>query len=112
MGFRHRMYNPNSINLAQVTAGKTVIPISFVEPAATDGDGDAQAYASWLTTGTAATACLLLTADGTENEFVPIVATQSVTQAAVATGFTALDEWVLPDGRIVTEWHRTRSCPP
>jgi hypothetical protein len=60
----------------------------------------------WLTKGDAASACLLLSATGTIGEFPPLVDSERMKQAAATAGFFPLDQWPLPDGRIVTMWRR------
>jgi hypothetical protein len=109
MGFRHRHLNPNSVNLAQMAASNGPLPLVMVQRESTEDTIDA--YRAWLRDGTAATSCLLLTASGSKNEFEPLTTEATMTAAAVAEGFQAVHSWPLPDGRTVTEWQRTQSCP-
>lgn len=108
-GFRHRLFNVNSVNLAPLAAGGSQLPLVLVPREVLDDSADA--YASWLHSGSAARACLLFTASGTENEFVPLVTGTTMAEAAVEEGFERTREWSLPDGRVVTEWKRAESCP-
>jgi 4-amino-4-deoxy-L-arabinose transferase-like glycosyltransferase len=108
-GFRHRLLNPNTVNLVQVAAGNAQIPLVMVPRESLDDSVDA--YRAWLRTGTGATSCLLLTASGTISEIVPLVANDKMSSAAVAEGFEPTREWLLPDGRLATEWKRAEFCP-
>ncbi|MCU1671004.1 MAG: hypothetical protein JWP40_3931 [Blastococcus sp.] len=109
MGFRHRHLNPNSVNLAQMAAGNRPLPLVMVQRESTEDTIDA--YRTWLRDGTAATSCLLLTASGSKNEFEPLTTEATMTAAAKAEGFQAVNSWPLPDGRTVTEWQRSHICP-
>lgn len=109
MGFRHRLYNVNSINLAQLASGSSQLPLLMV-PRETTADSPA-GYREWLHSGTAKTACLLLTAQGVTGEFSPPVTNGPMVSAATAEGFRPIATWPLPDSRVVTEWQRSRLCP-
>jgi hypothetical protein len=109
VGFRHRHLNPNSVNLAQMAAGGRPLPLVMVHRESTENT--VAAYRTWLRDGTAATSCLLLTASGSQNEFEPLTTETTMTAAAVAEGFESVHSWPLPDGRVVTEWQRSQSCP-
>ncbi len=66
IGFRHMLYNINTINLQSLRDRARPIAAIFVDPFVS-GDS-ASGYASWLTTGEARLACLLLTASGDAGE--------------------------------------------
>jgi hypothetical protein len=108
-GFRHRLVNVNSIQLEQVLAGRPVLPITMIEPLETDDEPTMQA---WLTTGGAGTTCELMLATGTVLDFEPYPDQVALRHAARATGFAPTDQkWRLPDGRVVTRWHRATCAP-
>ncbi|MCW2494043.1 MAG: hypothetical protein JWN47_3407 [Frankiales bacterium] len=108
-GFRHRLLNVNSVNLQRQITDSPPLPLMMV-PRQSTGDTVA-GYQGWLTTGEAARACLLVTASGDHDEFVPLVSGPNVEAAAGAVGFTRVATWPLPDGRQITEWQRSRTCP-
>lgn len=108
-GFRHRLYNVNSVNLAQLSSGSPQLPITMVPRESLEDSVDA--YRSWLHAGSGKTACLLLTATGVSDEITPLVTDGPMRSAAVAEGFQQTATWPLPDGRVVTEWQRSPMCP-
>ena len=61
-GFRHRLVNVNTVQLEQLLAGRDPIPLTMVDPIAVDNDE--QVMTDYLTTGAAATSCLVLTSRG------------------------------------------------
>jgi hypothetical protein len=69
-GFRHRLLNVNSVNLARATDNEPTLPLTMVNVGLGPSPLDRSEYRLWLTTGAAAHACLLLTATGTANESV------------------------------------------
>jgi 4-amino-4-deoxy-L-arabinose transferase-like glycosyltransferase len=107
-GFRHRLFNVNSVQLEELTAGSPPLPFRQVAPVDT-GD-TAEGYAAWLKNGDAAAACTLLTATGVTNEIRPAITTQVMEQAAVEAGFVRASSWTLPDGRGVSLWRRDARC--
>jgi 4-amino-4-deoxy-L-arabinose transferase-like glycosyltransferase len=108
-GFRHRLVNVNSIQLEQVLAGRPAIPITMIEPLEAHDEPTMQ---QWLSTGGAATACELMLATGTLLDFEPYPDQVALRHAARAVGFAPTDQkWRLPEGRVVTRWHRA-SCAP
>ena len=107
MGFRSVVYNVNSIGLAHYLANWSNIAITQVEPQAFGDSLDA--YKAWLSRGGAASwACVLLTSAGDQAEFRPLVDTPLLEQAASGAGFRQVDDWSMPNGRVVKMW--TRPC--
>ena len=108
MGFRSVVYNVNTIRLAKYLGSWADFEMMQIEPVAI-GDG-LDNYKAWLLPGgQAARACTLLTAAGDQAEFRPLVNTPVLEQAARAVGFARVDEWSMPNGRVVRMW--TRPCP-
>jgi len=108
MGFRSVVYNVNTIGLAKYLGSWADFEMMQIEPVAI-GDG-LDNYKAWLLPGgQAARACTLLTASGDQAEFRPLVNTPALEQAARAAGFARVDEWSMPNGRVVRMW--TRTCP-
>jgi hypothetical protein len=108
MGFRSVVYNVNTIRLAKYLGSWADLEMMQIEPLAI-GDGLDQ-YKAWLLPGgQAARACTLLTAAGDQAEFPPLVNTSLLEQAAKAIGFARVDEWSMPNGRVVRMW--ARPCP-
>jgi len=108
MGFRSVVYNVNTLGLANYLANWTNLDMVQIEPVAI-GEGPDN-YKAWLSQGGAAGgACVLLTAAGEQVEFRPLVNTSILEQAANEVGFTQVDEWSMPKGRVVKMW--TRPCP-
>jgi Dolichyl-phosphate-mannose-protein mannosyltransferase len=108
VGFRGVVYNLNTIGLAHYLTHWKNISITQIEPQAI-GDG-LEAYKAWLSQGGAAGwACALLTSAGEQAEFRPLVNTPVLEQAASEAGFKEVDDWSMPNGRVVKMW--TRPCP-
>jgi hypothetical protein len=110
-GFRHFLFNVNSVQLQFLIAGKASPGFAQVEPFVT-GD-TAQGYETWLRTGDAAHSCALLTLQGQGNEFDPPVTAATMVTAAEAARFVPVSRWNTPDQRMITLWQRTGSadCP-
>jgi hypothetical protein len=109
LGFRHILYNINTMNLQSLRDRGRPLAAVFVDPFVS-GDS-ASGYVSWLTTGEARLACLLLTASGDAGEIPPPVTSAFVEQAARQAGFAPVDNWSTPDSRLVTLWRRDRGEP-
>jgi Dolichyl-phosphate-mannose-protein mannosyltransferase len=103
-GFRHHVYNVNLIGLDHLISTGERWPLFFVEPIVS-GDSP-EGYRTWLTTGAAARANLLLTAPGDDGEFRPLVQTPALEEAARSLGFEPVQTWEMPNGRQVTLWRR------
>jgi hypothetical protein len=108
-GFRHRLININTVQLEQMLEGKDPLPMTMVDPVAVPND--LGAMTDYLTTGTAATACLALTAGGLVYEIEPLVDADLMAQAARAAGFHRNSTVALPDGRTIVVWRRAPMCP-
>ncbi|WP_207899253.1 ArnT family glycosyltransferase [Amycolatopsis pittospori] len=116
-GFRDRIFNTNTVQLAvlrKLGYGVAVPQIRPVEAGNSQPD-----YERWLTryqdsiSGDASTACLLFTATGLNNEFLPKVDPPAMAAAAAASGFAPVETRPLPNGRSVTLWHRPQpACVP
>ncbi len=110
-GFRHVLYNVNSIRLQMLLAGRAVpAGLVQVEPVVT-GD-TVPGYVAWLTTGEAAQACFLLTLSGEGGVFPPPVSNDTIVEAARQAGFLPLRDWPTPDRRTVTLFGRRDGHPP
>jgi len=108
VGFRGVVYNVNTIGLAHYLTDWKNIAITQIEPQAI-GDG-LEAYKAWLSqAGAAGWACALLTSAGEQAEFRPLINTPVLEQAASEAGFKQVDDWSMPNGRVVKMW--TRPCP-
>ncbi|MFD8495750.1 hypothetical protein [Amycolatopsis sp. NPDC059657] len=116
-GFRDRLFNVNTVQLAVLHEKGYGVAMPMVNP--TDLGNTRPDYENWLThdlkslSGDASKACLLFTATGTINEFTPAVDPPGMREAAAATGFTPIADHNLPNGRVVTLWHRDQpTCRP
>lgn len=107
-GFRHRLYNTNSLQLARLSSGALVMPLVGVSPVAT-GNTE-MGYHGWLMTGDAARACILLTSTGAFAEFQPVVDSAALVRAARSVGFVPVGTEALPDGRTIDYWKRADRC--
>jgi hypothetical protein len=116
-GFRHILYNMNSVQLAQLLQYDHEMPTPA--PAVRDRRGGGpnflwidqeslgkseDAYFEWLRNGNQS--CLLLTSAGIIDEFPPIRDSDALTSAARRAGFLSFARWKLPDGRDVVAWRR------
>ncbi|OYY04593.1 MAG: hypothetical protein B7Y73_03810 [Acidocella sp. 35-58-6] len=108
-GFRHYLYNMNTVGLLQLIKNGRESSLTMVDPIVT-GDtilGDL----AWLTNGDAAQACLLLTSDDEARQFLPLVTNGRMVDAAMQAGFKSITRWAMPDGHYVTVWKRQTNEP-
>jgi 4-amino-4-deoxy-L-arabinose transferase-like glycosyltransferase len=103
-GFRHFLYNTNTVGLEQWVSKGVSTAFAMVDPVDT-GDNVAGDI-DWLTRGGANDACLLLTSEGDIGYFKPIVSQVTMTEAAKKVGFAPIDNWLLPDGQKIILWRR------
>jgi 4-amino-4-deoxy-L-arabinose transferase-like glycosyltransferase len=108
-GFRHRLVNINTVQLEELLDDEPALPMTMVDPVSVPNDE--KAMADYLSTGAAATACLLLTARGLAYEIEPVVDAELMSQAAKEAGFVRRTTVPMPDGRDVVVWRRPSSCP-
>ena len=103
-GFRHRIFNINTVRLQELLTIGRATDLTMVDPITT-GDslkGDVK----WLKFGAAAHACLLLTSDAQTGEIAPVVSNQRMIQAANQTGFKSTSNMQMPNGEFLTIWKR------
>ncbi len=104
ISFRHYFYNASTINLVRLVSGKDQFRLIQIKP---EGLHDSlSAYSTALTSGNGQLACLLLTATGTIGEISPVINSQHMEIAAQQTGFSQIDQWMLPDGQMAKLWER------
>ena len=108
-GFRHRLVNVNTVQLEQLLDGQPAVPVAMIDPV--EVPNDEQAMNAYLSTGAAATACLLLTARGLASEIEPVVDGDLMSLAARDAGFVRRTTVDLPDHRTVVVWRRPSTCP-
>ncbi|GAA2726147.1 glycosyltransferase family 39 protein [Cellulomonas aerilata] len=104
LGFRGYFVNVNTLQLEVLERTGVGVAVVQIDPV-TLGE-DLPAYEAWLTSGSAAASCHLLTSPGTVNEFAPVPDTGELEAAAARVGFRAVDRVATPDGRTVTVWER------
>jgi 4-amino-4-deoxy-L-arabinose transferase-like glycosyltransferase len=103
-GFRHYLYNINSVSLRQLIDEGTQDQLVQVEPFASGQS--AAGYREWLTRGDASGANLLLVLDGEKGQFLPAIKFEEMRAAARDAGFTLAQAWPMPDGQNVALWKR------
>lgn len=108
-GFRHYLYNVNTVGLQQIITTGRRSDMTMVDPVVT-GD-TVKGDMAWLTRGDAASACLLLTSDDEARQFPPFVRNGRMVDAATQVGFKSIARWVMPDGHYVTVWRRQTNDP-
>ena len=109
-GFRHALYNINTIRLSALLQGEGLPPLVQVEPVVS---GDSVAgYAAWLANREAAGACLLVTLTGDEGQFLPKVSKDLMLRAAQAAGFVVAGSWTTPSGQKAELWKRMADTLP
>lgn len=104
-GFRNVLCNVNTVNLQHLILKKCPLFLTQVEPAITDDTADG--YYRWLTKGSAASASILITASGTQGDFLPTINENCLKEAAQKVGFFPIEHLSLPNDRIVTFWKRS-----
>lgn len=105
LGFRGFLYNINTIRLQIVLTGADIIHLIPIDPFETNGIDSK--YQTWLTTGSAASACFLITLRDDKEDIQPPVLKHHMEEAAYQTGFLPVQAWPSPDGNVVTLWRRT-----
>jgi 4-amino-4-deoxy-L-arabinose transferase-like glycosyltransferase len=108
-GFRHYLYNVNTVGLQELIRKGTMTSLLQVDPVVT-GDSVAGDVA-WLTRGDAAQACVLLTSDATTGQIQPVVSNDRMVDAARGAGFRSVARWAMPNGQYVTVWNRKSTNP-
>jgi 4-amino-4-deoxy-L-arabinose transferase-like glycosyltransferase len=103
-GFRHYLYNVNTVGLQELMRDGTATSLIQVDPVVT-GDTVAGDLA-WLTVGAAARACLLLTSDAEIGQIQPVISNGGMVDAARQAGFRSIARWVMPDRHDVRVWTR------
>jgi hypothetical protein len=106
-GFRHYIFNVNTVNMQQLLTKAQQFHLRQIEPFVT-GAGTS-GYLTWLATGDAAQACLLLTAAGDKNQFAPAIVSSEMQAAAKEAGFEPVERWSMPNGEGTTLWKRSAS---
>jgi 4-amino-4-deoxy-L-arabinose transferase-like glycosyltransferase len=106
-GFRHCVYNVNSINLQRLAATGTQFGARQVEPSITGQSVDG--YRNWLN-GEAKDTCVLLTSETVRGNFLPLVDPDNMRKAAEDSGFNAVRHMRMPDNQNITLW--TKNNPP
>ncbi|HML07058.1 MAG TPA: glycosyltransferase family 39 protein [Xanthobacteraceae bacterium] len=102
-GFRHFLYNVNSVNLQQLLSSGTQFGMRQIEPFVT---GESiQSYLAWLTNENV-DACVLLTSDKVRGDIPPPINRAYMRQAAEQAGFIPVEDWPTPDGQTITLWQR------
>jgi hypothetical protein len=92
------------VNLAQLLMWRNQFAFTQIAPEAMVDS--VEGYVRWLRGKEAGTACFLLTASGTIGEIRPVVNEQHIESAARNERFSPIDQWSLPDSRIVKMWKR------
>jgi hypothetical protein len=104
ISFRHYFYNASTINLMRLVSGQDQFRLVQINP---EGLHDSvSAYSASLTSGNDPLGCLLLTATGTIGEISPLINSKHMEIAAQQTGFSQIDQWMLPDGQMAKLWER------
>jgi multisubunit Na+/H+ antiporter MnhB subunit len=105
-GFRHFLYNVNTVSLQHAAMGGQLLPLRQVAPTVTGSS--TRGYLDWLD-GESADACLLLTMNGNRAQFIPLVISDNMREAAVQAKFVPIEHWSTPDNQEVTLWKRSVS---
>ena len=103
-GFLHYLYNTNTVGLEQLVNQGNWTAFAAIDPVDTKDTlaGDV----NWLTHGSPADACLLVTAGGEKGHIHPLANQATMAEAAKQAGFETIDGWAMPDGQKVTLWRR------
>lgn len=107
-GFRHRLYNVNTVNLLQLLSKGTQFDGRQIEPIVIGESLDG--YLSWITREVV-DACVLLTSDKTVYDFLPAVNRAFMYEAAEKVGLVPDQQLSTPDGQTVTLW-KHKIAPP
>jgi len=108
-GFRHSLYHPTQLSLDYLL--RTGRRRGFIPPDPVYSGNTVDGYRTWLSTGSAASAKLLLTSPGSEGEPQPFVDNAAIEEAARGLAFVPVDTWAMPNGRQVTLWKRSEPRP-
>jgi len=104
-GFRHALFNLNTVNLQELLRKGVSFASQQIEPTMTAESVDG--YLAWIES---ADACVLLTSDEVLGDFLPAVKPAFMQEAARKAGFVPDQQLLLPDGQTITLW-RHQSVP-
>jgi hypothetical protein len=107
-GFRHYLYNGNTVYLQQLLSTGIRFGTRHVEPTMTAES--VQGYVSWLASESTV-ACVLLTSDRVHGDIAPAINRAYMREAAEQAGFIPVHQWPTPDGQSITLWNH-RVAPP
>jgi hypothetical protein len=107
-GFRHRLVNVNSVELAMSLGGLANFPTRMIDPQVLDPSEEG--LRAWLLGGAAGPPCILLTAAGTSGEFDPYVDQDALARTAEKAGYSQTDEIPLGADRVILAWQNAAYC--
>jgi hypothetical protein len=100
-GFRHTVFNVNSLELASGIAFGANFPARMVNPQVESQT--VPSFSTWLSDKNGPQ-CLVLTSRGKSGEFSPFVETENLEKALALAQFSEILQKELPDGRLVKFW--------
>jgi hypothetical protein len=107
-GFRHRLVNVNSVELAMSLGGLANFPTRMIDPQVLDPSE--AGLRAWLLGGAAGPPCILLTAAGTSGEFDPSVDQDALARVAEKAGYSQTDAIPLGADRVILAWQNAAYC--
>jgi 4-amino-4-deoxy-L-arabinose transferase-like glycosyltransferase len=108
-GFRHHLYNVNTVNLQALLSSGSPFGGRQIEPTVTGESVDG--YMSWMTQDVV-DACVLLTSDKiVKGDFLPVVNRAFMHEAAEKAGLIPDQQLSTPDGQTVTIWKHKVNPP-
>lgn len=107
-GFRHILYNVNTVNLARLLQTDSAFDVRQIDPITT-GES-VRGYLRWLRRDNA-DVCGLLTSNGVRANFTPLVNPTFMKEAARQAGFMPVQQWATPDGQEITFWRQRVATP-
>lgn len=107
-GFRHKLVNPNSVELDYSLTSNANFPTRMIDPQVLDTSDSG--LSEWLIAGSGPPACILLTALGTSGEFEPHVDQDALARVAVKDGYTLIDRVPLGSDRVIMAFKNAAYC--
>lgn len=109
-GFRHVLYNVNTVNLARLLQTDSAFDVRQIDPIITGKS--VHGYLRWLRRDNSHV-CGLLTSNEVRGNFKPLINPVFMKKAALQAGFVPIRKWLTPDGQKITFWERgnpTSNC--
>lgn len=107
-GFRHVLYNVNTVNLARLLQTDSAFDVRQIDPIVTGQS--VRGYLRWIQRDNA-NVCGFLTSNKVRGNFKPLINPVLMKKAAQQAGLVPIQKWSTPDGQEITLWEHSNPTP-